>query len=653
MRDLSWWCGLFLLALVGAPARAALVAPDFPPVPEREMGLSEVPGHPESPAVMLYRRGDVRFRLKAGKGVITTVEEHFRLKVLTTAGLSYGEFEIEHHDWSRLEELSARTLLPDGRSLPLTGEAVFIATLSEAEDRHATRLALPGVEVGAILEIRYRLEVHSPLLLEPWVFHDDIPILHSEVNYQVPKAVIFHLVERNPSGLLLHQEESAGRRKARLVRVWAQDVPPLVEEPHGPSRLDRATLHAIVVEDVQIGRFTTQFPTTWSGLAEYMERQFWPGKRREEQAKGRAREILADLPGATRTQKADALYRFVRDRIATSPGDSFLLDEKVTADLVLERGAGTPVEKALLLTSMLEAAGLQPKLVLAARRRSGLLDPDLMILAHLQHVFLRVVVDGAGRLLDPGDSCLAFGQIDPAYEGTRMLLAVIGLKGGLAEVPGTPSADNTRHAEIELTVGGDGALTGHGRLTFTGHHAYRACSRQRESADEPALFWRRWLEERLVDFAVEEVRVDHAVDERELRLTWTMRQRATEVLGDEVMLAPSCPLGPVRQLLLLAPEQRRSMVILPFADEDTVDLRLAWPEGWEVEALPQAVEYEAEVGSFTVEVDLSEAGRFLRYQRRFIVAKPDLLPPEGYAAGRALFAAAEQSDVQALILVRR
>jgi hypothetical protein len=94
---------LILLALSGsvlALGRVALGAevPEFPPVTAEERALAAVPGEPNAPAVVLFRKGEL---LMMGYGYLGgSLKSHLRVqtrvKVLTEHGLSNGEITIAH-----------------------------------------------------------------------------------------------------------------------------------------------------------------------------------------------------------------------------------------------------------------------------------------------------------------------------------------------------------------------------------------------------------------------------------------------------------------------------------------------------------------------------------------------------------------------------
>src|SRR3954463_5121850 len=105
---------LATLILTLAACRGAMAA-DFPPVTDEERALTSVPGEPNAPAVVLFKRGEF---LMAGYGrFVGSLASHLRVqgrvKILTEAGKSNGEVAVVHSGSLRLQNFSGRTVLPD------------------------------------------------------------------------------------------------------------------------------------------------------------------------------------------------------------------------------------------------------------------------------------------------------------------------------------------------------------------------------------------------------------------------------------------------------------------------------------------------------------------------------------------------------------
>jgi len=175
----------------------------------------------------------------------------------------------------------------------------------------------------------------------------------------------------------------------------------------------------------------------------------------------------------------------------------------------------------------------------------------------------------------------------------------------------------------------------------------------KEDATKTAEAWKDWLGDQFKEFKIDALKVEESPDDRRIRVTWELRQREDEVLGDETTVVPSRPLGPVRQPFVQTADKRRSPVLFPYADRDEIELRLHWPAGWKPEAVPKLARQESSFGGFTVNVDEDEAGRTLVYRRQLDIKQKMLASAQQYEAVRALFATVEKSDAQAFTLSRR
>jgi len=650
MPRLSLWsasscvlAGLGLgLTLAAGAAHAA--ADSFPPITDAERAVKAVPGEPNAPAVVLSREAELRM---LGYGLSSPLSSrltvHTRVKILTEQGKRWGQMEIPHSRYNRLQEVQGRTVLPDGRSLPLGSEGKFERRISQREKRYVTSLAFPGVEVGAILDLRYEIRFDSYFfLLQPWYFSDELPVLHSEIAYLIPQGLAVRAASSDPSKAGVRSTKE-GTMLGSRVRVWADGLPALPDEPFGPPSTDLATQIVVIPLSLSIGGQKTPLLESWASVCKILEEDYAKARKKDAGVVVAARRIAAGLSADAEAARAQAFYRFVRDEIATDDEEGVFLPADSSLEKTLAEKHGDSVEKALLLQALLREAKTGSRLVWAGDRRRGAVDPTLANPLWLDRVLVVVEVDGKGVFLDPSDRNLGFGQIAPWYEGTP---AVLPDKQTSVTLPEAPFDRNGRRVVIDLTLDDSGRLAGTGTLALTGHHAW-----ERARAED----WQEWLAGQLKDFQVAGVKVEEPLDDpREYRVqvAWTLRLRDEAVLGDEVSFAPSRPLGPVMQPFVQPMAMRRSPVLFSFADRDEVEVRLRWPAGWTVEARPETVRQLSAVGDLDLSVESDDKGRTLVYRRRFDVKRKQLGTVPDLNAVQALFAAVEKSDAQTLALVR-
>ncbi|HKV12264.1 MAG TPA: DUF3857 domain-containing protein [Thermoanaerobaculia bacterium] len=627
---------LFLLPLA---ARAA----DFPPVTDAERALTSVPGEPNAPAVVLFKKGEF---LMAGYGLQTGAPVSYlriqvRVKILTEEGKSNGEIAISHSDFTRLQHFEGRTVLPDGRVIPVPPDARFVRKTSQSRKTFKTAVAFPSVEVGAILDYRYELKFESIFYLEPWYFSDDQPVRYSEIVFKTPPEMGVRVWNRGPAV----QKETEKTPSGYKIRGWVENLPSVPDDPYGPPFEDLAAQMLVLPSHLSND---VKLLGSWPETCELIEKYYDKFRFRDGEARKKAREIAGT--GSPR-QQAEALYRFVRDEIETEPFIGVVVDSSSSmADALSERRADR-AEKALLLEAMLKAVKIDSHLVWAADRNRGTIDTELPNPSWFDTVLVRVDLDGQPVFLDPSDRSLGFGFLRPGYEGTPALLPDPKKPGGVV-LPETPFDQNVERAEIDLTLDASGRLSGKGTLTLTGHRAWERIDWKEDDA-QTLTAWKDWLAERYRSFQLSDVRFTESPDERKVTVTWAMAEREDEVLGDEATVWPSAPLGPVAQPFVQPSSSRRTAVMFDFPAREEVVLRFHWPEGWTIESFPRTIDVAKSVGALSSSAEVQEAERSLVYRRRFDRTKKTLGSSQEYEAVRALYAEVEKTDAQPLFLVRR
>ncbi|HYO12720.1 MAG TPA: DUF3857 domain-containing protein [Thermoanaerobaculia bacterium] len=635
-----------ILSLSSLPARAASRAATFPEIKQSERELTGVPGYENAPAVVLFKKGKFSVLDSEGRYNPTFVVQ-VRRKILTEEGKKYGEASLFHSKQVKLQRLEGRTVLPDGREIPLPKGATFKRTISKTEKLFITSIAFPAVEVGAILDYQYEIRIPSIYYLEPWYFQEEVPTLDSEILYVVPEALRVRTGLQDPlqTGVKQNTEQNfSGWR----VMAWGKNLPPIPAEPSGFPFADLASRFLVIpVEIVDPAGRSTELLKTWESTCALYAKAYEKAKRKSSVAVQKARELAG---AGSNGEKARAVYRFVRDEIETVDNLGVHLPEDSTADSVLAARRGDYAEKALLLQRMLMSLGIPARLVWAAERDSGQINLAFTTPWWFERVIVAAEIDGQRVFLDPSDRRLAFGRLAPGLEGMQALL-YDAEKPEPVILPVTPYEESLRRASLDLDLDASGRLVGRGTLRLAGHHAWTRL-RWKENAEEAAKAWKEWLAGELTGFEITDIKVTEAVDDTRVEVTWSMAQREEEVLGDEATFDPSRPLGPVKQPFQAPAPSRISPVLFAFADRDEMEVTLRWPEGWILETLPASKQALTAAGTFEAAVELDEAARRAVYRRRMDI-KDRQFARQHYPAVQNLFGQAEKSDAQPLVFVKR
>ena len=633
---------MLLVTALFLSAPALRAADDFPPITPEEAALSAETLGTKEPAIILSRQGAFYMQDFGKQMTDSRLVVQVRLKILTDEGKEYGEIALPHSSANRLRELRGRTVLPDGRILPL--QTTHRQEASRKDPFFITVAAFDGVEVGAILDYEYTVRFSSYMYLEPWYFQDRIPTRHSEIAFYVPGHIGVKPWAREsvPGSMKFEVNQQVGG--IRELRAWADNLPAIPAEPFTYPFADLASQYLLLPTQYVIQTVPVDLLTSWKQIGEIFERHW--GELRRGKAKSKGRDLAAGQ--SSPRAKAEAIYRFVRDEIRLES----LGDPDASIDKVLAAGRGDEGDQALLLQAMLDGAKLDAEIVWASTRSNGAPDMNTPNPGWFDTNLVHLELDGQPVYLLPTDRGLAFGQLPPDLEGTQAL--VFQRKDPqVVTLPATPFTDHRRNARIDLALDDEGKLSGSGILELTGNQAWRYLL-WKDTPEATTEAWRDWLQERFSQYQVSDVKVLEQVAERRIELRWQLQQSAEEALGDEASLQPSRPLGPIHQPLPVPPESRRTPVLLDFPYRDDVQLTLTWPAGWELDLRPEDQAKTIDnLGSTMTRVTVDGDQRRLIYSREFQIERREHHGRAAYTALRDLFAAVEQHDAQPIVLVRR
>ncbi len=650
MRILIPFLCLVFLVL---PAQSA----GFPPITDAERALDAVPGHPGASALILFEKAELKF-MDVMRESSSYLKVNVRLKILTEEGKAHGEVEIPHSGYYRLKGLKGRTVLADGRVVPLPKDLIFEERRSRSLKLFVTKLNFPAVDVGAILDVAYTVRWEDPFFLEPWYFHSELPTRLSEIVYIKPENLSL-----KPWGVQIQgsamRSESRRTVKGLEIRVWSENLPAIPVEPYSLPINDLSSRFMMVPAFIDAVGEQLLLLDSWKSTCALFD-EFYKGavQRKDRRTRKQAAAIAAGQTSLV--DKIAAVHAFVRDEIRTDLSIEVGIGEDVTAigvdidedkkvDQILADRRGSPTSKALVLQSMLSGIKVDSKLVWVADRTIG--RPDLSVANPwwFDAALVRVEIDNEPVYLDPVDRSVGFGHLAPYYEGTQAVVfdestpEIVGLPLSLIE-------QNRRRVFVDLELNDEGRVMGRGSQELEGHQAWRFL---RWKADSTSTIeaWVELLEKGFSGYDVSEVTVEEDVRRQHVRVEWSMRQHDEDVLGDEATILPSQPLA-ASQLFTLQPEQRRTPVQLPFGRRDDLVTTVKWPAGWQIDVAPREMSHGGPAGKFECTVKSNERQRTITVRRRFELAEREFFGREDYAALRELYEKASNADALGLVLVR-
>ena len=421
-----------------------------------------------------------------------------RIKVLTEKGKDLATVEIPYMRGSReITDIKGRTIHADGTVIPLVGkpEDLLISKTKskDGEEKQFGRkvFTLPSVEVGSILEYVYQVRYDDNHFSSPqWEIQR--PYFVHKAHYMFTPFKGFLPGIQNATSMYLEDEHE----RVLNTLIWmpwlpagssvktdgmgrytvdVTDVPPIPDEEWMPplkSFFYRVNFYYKCSGNA--ADFWRDDGKLWSKDVDHFAE---PSKSIREAVSG----LIA--PGDSDLDKAKKLYKAVqaldntdysRKKSESELKQLSLKNAKHAEDTWTQK-SGSSEEIAQLYLAMLRAAGLTAYAMKVVDRQEGTFDVNYLRFEQLDDTIVILSTGGKEVFLDPGEKMCPFQTVSwrhSAAGGIRQ--SAEGRTLGVS--PGQPYLDNKTFRIGDVTVNGQGAVTGSLRIVMTG---------------QTALYWRQ------------------------------------------------------------------------------------------------------------------------------------------------------------------
>ena len=633
---------LALAALALHHAANVQAADDWLPINPEELSMKDYAPSPGAHAVLLYR--EVKFDDPGN-----LLSNYTRIKVLTEEGKKYANIEVAYvKGASRVTDIKARTIRPDGSILKFEGE-IFdkVAIKARGVKVQTKTLTLPDVQVGSIIEYRYNERWEYIPFMPRWDVQHALPTKKAKFWFKpYPTMALSWLTSRLPAGVRLEE------LKGRAYELNVEDIAPFKEEPHMPPE-----------EELKMSVnffYFRQSPETpekyWKDIAkerhQFVMEEFIGkrGKIREEvqritsptdDAETKLRKIYA------RVQQMRNLS-YERDKTEIEEKREKLKDINNVED-VLKRGYGNRHEITRLFVALAQAAGFEAQVIFVAERDAQFFTEKLLTTRQLDGEVALVRVGAEERFFDPGTPHCPFGLMNWLRTGVQ------GLKtnkdGGVFVTTTQPSSAN---ASIErqgtLQMDEAGTLKGKVQVAFTGLEGLR---RKLSAMDEDDTGRRKDMEDEIKGWlpAGATVTLDDIAGwtghEAPLTVDFTIEVPGFGTPAGRRLLIPTdvfqfTEKHPFPHATRLHPVYFRN----PFREVDELTVQV--PAGYKIENVPAPVNAQEAYGQF--QVSRTRDGNNLKVKRTLVV-DGFYYPTTWYPSLRNFFNKVRAADEEQAVLL--
>jgi hypothetical protein len=629
-----------VLATCFALGTAASVSPaDWPPISPAEQALRTPLIDPEADAEAIL--WDVRVAHEAQYGTVRTELRHYiRLKVFTESGRErLGTVDIPYTAGEEISEVAGRTIKPDGTSVELAKDSVYDRTLFKTGDLkvQAKSFALPGLEVGSIVEYRWK-ETLADRLTNYFrlSFQRDLPIHNVRYHIKPLRDPAFPYGMRTA---YMHLKlEPLTKEKDGFFGTSVTNVAAFKAEPDMPSEVA-----------VRPWMLVFYAPDSSDPPARYWQRfgkQVYDGYKEATKVTDEMRTAAAAaVAGATDDEgRVGKLFAYVANEIEyvrRPPGEG----NRNAQDIWKEK-AGTGYDATILFIALAGSLGYEARLVRSSERDFGTFDPSFTDPYFLRGYNVAVRVGGAWRFCDPASARLPFGMLRRAEEGQRALISDPD-HAELVVTPTAPPEASLTRREGSLKLDADGTIEGEVRLLLTGHSAYDLRLRyDGQSAADREEAVRTSVKARFAAAEVSQVKMKGVSGPEPLEIAYRIRIPAFVQRTGRRLFLP-CAFFQSNQPPRYTATTRRYPLAYPYAwsEKDTMVYEL--PSGYAMQEarLPAGLQVP-EVGEYNFKLRYSAREHRLIYERTFDFGRAGhiLFPATGYPAVKHIFDQVQELD---------
>ncbi len=581
------------------------------------------------------------------------MKHYVRVKVFTERGREkYSKVDIPFRKGSKIKNIMARVIKPDGSIVELAKADVFEREIAKADKLKikAKSFAVPGIEPGVIVEYRYQ-EVYplSSANNMRMVFQHDVPIQNISYYFKPAANVRYLTFNMNDNKFV--------KDKNGFYRATLENVPAIKEEPRMPPDDEvRSWLLLYYTDDTKVDN-----SNFWSRAGGYIARTWEikdtlkPGK----ELKAAAEEITAGA--STPDEQLKKIYDFCKTRIKNINFDTTLTDEqkeeikpnKSTGDTYKKlRGTATDINE--LFASLATAAGFEARLAFGGDRSEKFFNPNQAHVSFIHFTGIAVKVGGNWQFYDPGSLFVPYGMMTWMEENTSVLL--LGYKDYITTqtpMSGTEKSMAARSGKFKLLE--DGTLKGTVKIEYTGHlsHLYKS-NNYDESVNKREEKLKEEIKKRMSTAEVSDIQIEN-VSEAEKPFVYQYKVRVpnyAQKTGKRIFLQPGFFEYGENPLFSTATRKYDVYFNYPWSETDDIEIELPKNFALDNADAPASLADPQGISLLDIKMGVDNVTNTIKYRRKFHFGGGGsiLFPSRTYQNLKALFDEFHKSDTHTITL---
>ncbi len=641
----------FLCLSILVPSLVSAQDKDWRPITPQELSAKTPVVEPDADAEAIFWE----VRVDDSSTEELALKHYVRVKIFTERGREqFSKHDVPYLKGTRVKDVEARVTKPDGTVVFLKKEDVLERDIIKANGFKvkAKSFALPGLEIGSIVEYRYREVITDAAANMRLVFQREIPI--QNISYYVKpfsgdRGMYY---EKFNVGATKFEKDKNGFHRATMT-----NVPAFREEP---SMLPE--------DEVRSWMYIYYSAAPVKDRDEYwrnISKAFYETSKSSFKANDEVKAVTAQVisGAASDEDKLRKIYEYTKKEIKNltyTPNVSEEEWKKVRGaksggdTLKLKMGSAGDIDT--LFGSMARAAGFDARIALSGSRNELFFDPNIANLSlMLNSSSVAVKVGNDWRFFSPAGYYVPFGMLSWAEEAQTALIAdpkeLI-----WKPIPLSPSERSRALRTGRFKLLEDGTLEGEAKIEYTGHWAAWQKNLNREdSPAEQEKTLKSFIQANIMGTAEVDRFTIENVSDPEKPFVYTFKIRVpgyASRTGKRLFFQPNVFERSSKPRFVSNARKYDVYFSYPFSEKDEVTIEI--PQGFALESAdsPGPIKDRQGIGSHETNIGVSNDGKYLFYKREFSFGNGGFLrfPVGSYPAVKGLFEAFNKADVHQLTL---
>lgn len=614
-------------------------------VSEAELKMRSYDKDTSAAAVILSDFGISHFRLTGDLKLV--FERRTRIKILKKSAYDWANVEVPFYQQGASKESVSAVKgytynLEDGkvRKDKLEQSAVFEE--QQSENRRSKKFTMPNVKEGSVIEYTYTITSDFVYNLKEWEFQHAIPTVWSEYRAKIPQYFDYKTLQNGYHKL--HEPQDKYDPNISGYRWVMVDLPALRPEKYITTLADYQSKIEFELQMLHLpGQESKVMTGEWEQVTQDLLKEDRFGGQLNR--KGFFKNDIAGIVErhSNPEQQMTAIYSLVQNNMRWNGGYGIYTSTPLRK--AFESKNGSAAEVNLLLTAMLQEAGLDAAPVLVSTREHGRVYKGTPLLNKFNYVVAHVAIGGKEYLLDATDPLLPPGMLPVrSLNGEGHLVKPKAARW----VTLKPSGLYQKYFNGNMAVNEHGQLAGEATEVSSG---YRALYLRKEIEEEGEATYTDNLNKEIGNYKISKPAFKYLSDlNSSVELRYKVEAAGSPQPVDMIYLNPMMGQGEKENPFKL--EQRTYPVDFAVPISETIMCSFTIPDNYDLEESPKSVKLNLpdKGGSFTYVV--RREGNVIEVLSKIDITKP-IYYAEEYPYLKELYTLIVAKHAEQLVLKRK